>query len=75
MEIDDQLHLGWQAIAVDGDGEDEIAELLAETSERATRIKARNKARLDKAGEDGTIRIVAALGFWRAEPGPWDGLS
>lgn len=68
MEVDDQLHLGWQAIPVDIEGEDEVAELLTATSEKATAIKTRNQARLEEAGEEGTVRIVATLGFWRADP-------
>ena len=73
MEADDQLHLGWQAIAVDGEGENEVAELLAETSERFKTIKGLNQARLKKAGQEGKVRVVATLGFYRADPSEWPG--
>jgi predicted transcriptional regulator len=73
MEADDKLHLGWQAIPVDDEGEDEVAELLEETGERFKVIKALNKDRLKQAGEEGTVRVVALLGFWRADPGEWAG--
>lgn len=73
MESDDRLHLGWQAIEVDEEGEDEVAGLLEETSERFKRIKASNRTRLKDKGADGTIRIVATMGFYRADPGEWPG--
>lgn len=73
MESDDRLHLGWQAIEVDEEGEDEVAGLLEETSERFKQIKARNRARLKDKGADGTIRIVATMGFYRADPAEWPG--
>lgn len=73
MESDDRLHLGWQAIEVDAEGEDEVADLLEATSERFKQIKARNRARLENKGTDGTIRIVATMGFYRADPAEWPG--
>jgi predicted transcriptional regulator len=73
MESDDGLHLGWQAIAVDKKGEDEIADLLEETSERFKQVKAHSRDRLEAAGETGKVRIVATLGFDRADPGEWPG--
>ncbi len=73
MEEDDNLLLGWQAIPVDDQGEDELAELLAETSKREMEIKARTANRLAKAGKQGRVRIVANMGFWQADPGEWAG--
>jgi predicted transcriptional regulator len=73
MEADDKLHLGWQAIEVDNEGEDEVAELLEETNERFKVIKDRSKTRLGEAGLEGMVRIVATLGFCRADPGKWSG--
>jgi hypothetical protein len=73
MESDDRLHLGWQAIEVDEEGEDEVAGLLEETSERFKQIKAGNRTRLKDKGADGTIRIVATMGFYRADPSEWPG--
>jgi DNA-binding Lrp family transcriptional regulator len=73
MECDDRLHLGWQAIEVDEEGEDEVAGLLEETSERFKQVKARNRSRLEDEDKDGTIRIVATMGFYRADPGEWPG--
>lgn len=75
MESDDRLHLGWQAIEVDAEGEDEVAGLLEETSECFKQIKARNRSRLKGEGKDGTVRIVATMGFYRADPGEWPGRS
>lgn len=73
MESDDRLHLGWQAIEVDEEGEDEVADLLEQTSERFKQVKAQNLARLKTTGERGKIRIVATMGFYRADPGEWPG--
>jgi DNA-binding Lrp family transcriptional regulator len=73
MESDDRLHLGWQAIEVDEEGEDEVAGLLEETSEHFKQVKARNLARLKAKGEEGKVRIVATMGFYRADPGEWPG--
>jgi predicted transcriptional regulator len=73
MESDDRLHLGWQAIEVDEEGEDEVASQLEEISERFKELKARNRARLKDKGTDGTVRIVATMGFYRAHPGEWPG--
>jgi DNA-binding Lrp family transcriptional regulator len=75
MESDDNLHLGWQAIAVDDEGEEEVADLLEQTSERFKKVKAHNLARLKKKSEDGKVRIVATMGFYRADPGEWPGRS
>jgi DNA-binding Lrp family transcriptional regulator len=73
MEADDSLHLGWQAIEVDKGGEDEIADLLEGTSERFKQVKARNLARLKAEDAEGKVRIVATMGFDRADPGEWPG--
>jgi DNA-binding transcriptional ArsR family regulator len=73
MESDDQLHLGWQAIEVDGEGESEVAEVLAEANERFKLVKAHNRDRLKRGGDGGKVRIVATLGFDRADPGEWPG--
>jgi predicted transcriptional regulator len=73
MEVDDQLHLGWQAIEVDEDGEAEVAEVLAEANERFRLVKGRNIDRLKEAGKPGKVRIVATLGFVRADPSEWPG--
>jgi DNA-binding transcriptional ArsR family regulator len=73
MESDDQLHLGWQAIEVDEEGESEVAEVLAEANERFKLVKAQNRDRLKRASEGGKVRIVATLGFDRADPGEWPG--
>jgi DNA-binding transcriptional ArsR family regulator len=75
MESDDQLHLGWQAIEVDEEGETEVAGVLAEANERFKLVKAHNRDRLKRAGEAGKVRIVATLGFDRADPGEWPGRS
>ncbi len=69
MESDDRLHLGWQAIEVDKKGEDEVARVLEQTPERFKQIKARNQVRLKAKGEKGRVRIVATMGFYRADPG------
>jgi predicted transcriptional regulator len=68
MEVDDKLHLGWQAIAVDDEGESEVADLLEETNERFKVIKVRNTTRLEESGLEGIVRVVATLGFYRADP-------
>jgi DNA-binding transcriptional ArsR family regulator len=73
MESDDQLHLGWQAIEVDEEGESEVAEVLAEANERFKLVKSRNRERLEQADQTGKVRIVATLGFDRADPGEWPG--
>jgi hypothetical protein len=73
MEIDDQLHLGWQAIEVDEEGEGEVAEVLADANERFKLVKGHNKDRLKRAGKTGKVRIVATLGFFRANPSEWPG--
>ena len=73
MESDDRLHLGWQAIEVDEEGEDEVAGLLEETSERFKQVKTRNQSRLKVKSKKGTVRIVATMGFYRADPGEWPG--
>ncbi len=73
MEADDELHLGWQAIAVDEEGEREIAGLLEETSERFKEIKGRNLTRLEESGKTGKAKIVATMGFDRADPSEWPG--
>ncbi len=75
MERDDQLHLGWQAIPVDSEGEEEMATLLEDASRDAMQIKMRNQKRLADAGGNGRIRIVALLGFWRGDPTAWPGRS
>lgn len=69
------LLLGWQAIPVDDQGEEELATLLAETSQQAMEIKARAKTRLAQAEEEGRVRVVANMGFWQADPGSWTGRS
>lgn len=68
VETDDRFRVGWLAIPADKQGEDEVADLLEETLERAAGIKAENAHRLEKAGEDGKTRIVAVLGFAQAAP-------
>jgi len=73
MERDDNLNLGWQAVPVDEEGEGEVVDLMVEMGTRTTEIKARNKERLEKAGEVGTIRILGQLSFVRADPAEWDG--
>jgi DNA-binding MarR family transcriptional regulator len=73
MEEDNNLFLGWQAIPVDDQGEDELTELLAETSQREMEIKARAAERLTESGQTGRVRVVANMGFWQADPGEWAG--
>jgi predicted transcriptional regulator len=73
MEVDDHLHLGWQAMEVDEEGEEEVATALAEVSERFKTIKERCRARIEKSGEAGKVRIVSTMGFYRADPSEWPG--
>ncbi len=73
MEEDNNLFLGWQAIPVDDQGESELTELLAETSQREMEIKARAADRLAESDQAGRVRVVANMGFWQADPGKWAG--
>lgn len=73
MEQDDNLNIGWQVVPVDEEGEGELVDLLVEFGERVDELKARNAARLDESGEQGTPRVVSRLSFVQADPTTWKG--
>lgn len=68
MDADDHLHLAWKVMRLDQDGCREVSELQAEMLERVESIREENEERLDSA-EDGSVRIVAMMGFERGTSG------
>lgn len=84
MEGDREPWLTWQAVPVDEQGEDEVAELMEETFERADDIKARNANRLADATKEAidegrepprlnNTQLVVLMSFERSRAGRPDG--
>ncbi len=69
LEIDDDLHLVWRVVHLDGEGRQEMKALQAETAREVVEIEARSTSRLAKRGEVGMSTIAAALGFLRSRDG------
>lgn len=72
METDPLLRLVWMEIPVDAKGDDEIADFLKETNERAKSLKERIKGRVEEKGrKENAVRVISLLGFRRSDPGDW----
>jgi DNA-binding transcriptional ArsR family regulator len=80
MEREREPWLTWQAVPVDEEGEQEVAELMQETYDKVDDIKARNanrlvaaRAKAQKEGEEplpvGTTEIIALMSFERSRAG------
>jgi regulatory ArsR family protein len=69
METDDDLWLLWDALNLDAQGRQEIADEYAESYERMKDIAGRAADRLCESGGTGTTTIVTATAFQRSRPG------
>lgn len=65
MESDEQLWLLWDALNLDVQGKEEVAEEQAESYERIQAIHGRAINRLCESGETGTMSIVTLTSFER----------
>ena len=65
---DPRAEVTWMSIPVDAEGEDEVEAFHDQKRAELHAIKARNTKRIDGGSEQVGRRIVAALGFNRANP-------
>lgn len=74
METDPLLRVIWMKVPVDAEGDQEVADFLEETNDRAQALKARIGKRLAATGsQEIKTRILSLLGFPRGDPGGWAG--
>jgi DNA-binding transcriptional ArsR family regulator len=59
----EECHLSWTPLALDEEGWQDFASLLAETLERSFDIQAESAERLSSTGEDSISATVALMGF------------